>query len=294
MDSNKRCACYHAVQAHTRKKNILEFNGFAFPAEQKEKEMEARISSLGKWKLVTIHKLMDALDVPRGSGDKDAKIKKLMEFLEVPKKLTDVDLAEKDAAKKELAKKKREREAAKKAKATAKKEKEESKKRKASAATKATPSKKKKKDDDNEDDEEDDDDVDEEIVPKKKDRKAAAEPKEKKESDPFTAPEDPAVKLSSDELKADIVSFLSKLNGEELGVMTAKSIMAMLKEHYGFEVKSRKAEIKVLANEYAASREDIQIGEGEVADAEKTEAVADAAPVADQQEQPAAVAEKDD
>ncbi len=35
-----------------------------------EKEVEARRASLGKWKLELLHKLMDLLDLPRGSGEK--------------------------------------------------------------------------------------------------------------------------------------------------------------------------------------------------------------------------------
>jgi hypothetical protein len=35
-----------------------------------EKELKYRREALGKWKLELIHRLMDALDLPRGSGDK--------------------------------------------------------------------------------------------------------------------------------------------------------------------------------------------------------------------------------
>ena len=34
------------------------------------KEVEARTASLGKWKLDRLHKLIDVLDLQRGSGDK--------------------------------------------------------------------------------------------------------------------------------------------------------------------------------------------------------------------------------
>lgn len=40
------------------------------PPLAQEKEMKYRCESLGKWGLELIHKLMDALEVPRGSGDK--------------------------------------------------------------------------------------------------------------------------------------------------------------------------------------------------------------------------------
>lgn len=128
------------LQAATRKKAILDFCGFAFAADHEEKELEARRVSLGKWKLELIHRLMDTLDLPRGSGDKGAKIDRVMEFLATPSAQSDVDLAAKEAAKKEKAKRKREREAAKKEKLAAMKAKEAAKKRKAGAA-KGTPSK---------------------------------------------------------------------------------------------------------------------------------------------------------
>ena len=35
-----------------------------------EKEVEARKASLSKWKLDLLHRLMDVLDLQRGSGDK--------------------------------------------------------------------------------------------------------------------------------------------------------------------------------------------------------------------------------
>lgn len=103
-------------QATTRKKAVLDFNGFSFAADVEEKEVEARKTALGKWKLDLIHRLMDTLDLQRGSGDKAAKIDKVIEFLQAPEKKSDVDLAAREAAKKEKEKKKRERAAAAKAK----------------------------------------------------------------------------------------------------------------------------------------------------------------------------------
>jgi len=127
--------------ANTRKKAILDFCGFAFVADQEEKELGARRVSLSKWKLDLIHRLMDTLDLPRGSGDKSAKIDKLIDFLRKPHQASDVDLASKEADKKEKARRKREREAAKREKtkrkreqAKAKKEKEAAKKRKKSSS----------------------------------------------------------------------------------------------------------------------------------------------------------------
>ena len=102
--------------ATTRKKAILDFSGFAFAEDQEEKEIDARKASIGKWKVDIIHKLMEVLDLPRGSGDKQAKIDRVMEFLKYPSIQTDVDLAAKEAKKKEQIRRKREREAAKKQK----------------------------------------------------------------------------------------------------------------------------------------------------------------------------------
>jgi protein DEK len=103
-------------QATTRKKGVLDFNGFSFATDAEEKELEARKTALGKWKLELIHRLMDVLDLQRGSGDKAAKVDKVIEFLQAPEKKSDVDLAAREAAKKEKEKKKRERAAVTKAK----------------------------------------------------------------------------------------------------------------------------------------------------------------------------------
>lgn len=35
-----------------------------------DKEIEARRASLSKWKLELVHRALDTLDLPRGSGDK--------------------------------------------------------------------------------------------------------------------------------------------------------------------------------------------------------------------------------
>ena len=80
---------------------------------------------MGKWKLELIHRLMDTLDMQRGSGDKTSKIDRVIAFLQKPEKQSEVDLASKEATKKEKEKRKRERAAAAKVKgaATAKKQK---------------------------------------------------------------------------------------------------------------------------------------------------------------------------
>jgi protein DEK len=116
-------------QANTRKKAILDFSGFAFNDEAEGRELEARKLSLGKWKLDLIHKLLDTLDLPRGAGDKAAKLDKIMDFLMEPKALSETNLAEKERAKREKEKAKREREKAKKEKEKAKKEKGQAKRK---------------------------------------------------------------------------------------------------------------------------------------------------------------------
>ena len=59
----------------TRKKDILNFSGFVYPdvggealSEAKEKDKER----VGRLFVDTIHRIMDLMDVPRGSGGKEA------------------------------------------------------------------------------------------------------------------------------------------------------------------------------------------------------------------------------
>lgn len=258
--------------ATTRKKAILDFNGFAFSAESEEKEIEARKASLGKWKLDLINKLMDTLDIPRGSGDKGTKIDRVVEFLEKPEQKSEVDLAAKEAAKKEKEKRKRERAAAQKAK------KEKAKKSKATASDKAAGSKKKtKKEEKNEseseseaeesEEEESASESEEEVLPTKKAKTAPAHTKKEKDTTTpksaaakkAAAPaakqeEEPVMKLSLDKIKSDVEGLLSKMSDDELGMLTVKTLLAKMQEIYGFEVRPRKSDFKAVMHAYAEVR----------------------------------------
>lgn len=86
--------------------------------------------------------------------------------------------------------------------------------------------------------------------PAKATPKKEAAPAEEKEK----AQEDPAAKVPAAQLKADVEAIMDKMNDEELGQMTAKTIIQALKEQYKFEVKSRKAEIKEVVHAYADRR----------------------------------------
>lgn len=126
----------------------------------------------------------------------------------------------------------------------------------------------------------------EEVVPEKKERKeekkkkaptpkaapkpAAATPKsapaekKKKKEEEAAAAEDPVSKISPAQLKTDLEAMLSKKSDQELTEMTAKIILNALKEQYGFEVRSRKAEVKEMAQVYIEGR----LGGGEAAAAD--------------------------
>lgn len=267
----------------TRKKAILDFNGFAFTAENAEKEIEARKVSLGKWKLDLINRLMDTLDIPRGSGDKGTKIDLVVEFLEKPEQKSEVDLAAKEAAKKEKEKRKRERAAAQKAK------KDKAKKRKAAAADKPGDSKKKvKKEEAEESESEEEEDQseneepaseseeEEEVAPKKAKtpkptpKKATPAAKKKEKSTPKSAAkkaptpksaapaaeeeEQPVMKLSLDKIKTDVEGVLGKLTNDELGMLTVKTMLAKMQDFYGFEVRPRKSDFKAVMHAFAEVR----------------------------------------
>jgi protein DEK len=292
--------------ATTRKKAILDFNGFAFAAENEEKEIEARKVSLGKWKLDLINKLLDTLDIPRGSGDKGTKIDLVVEFLEKPEQRSEVDLAAKEAAKKEKEKRKRERAAAQKAK------KDKAKKRKAASSEKAGSSKKKAKKEEesgsedseaeDESDEQSGSESEEEVLPTKQVKSAAKTPapkatKEKKATPKSAAAkkaptpakksaaeeeEQPVMKLSLDKIKTDVESLLSKMNDDELGMLTVKTLLAKMQEHYGFEVRPRKSDFKAVMHAYAEVRLP-QAPADEPAAAEAAAAAAEPTPVAEEE-----------
>lgn len=96
-------------QIKNRKRHLLDFNGLAFPDESNESEIAARKAIMRKLKLDIIHRLLDMLNIPRGAGDKEAKIDLLIAFLLHPKKMSEVDLAEREAAKRQKLKRKREK-----------------------------------------------------------------------------------------------------------------------------------------------------------------------------------------
>lgn len=92
------------TQAHSRKRDVGQFSGFVHDTDDERTRFKERFA---KWTVEQIHKLMDLLDMPRGTGDKAAKVQRVMEFLDKPTQLSTVDLAAKDAKKKEAAKRKR-------------------------------------------------------------------------------------------------------------------------------------------------------------------------------------------
>ncbi|KAL4438465.1 hypothetical protein ABPG77_000113 [Micractinium sp. CCAP 211/92] len=266
--------------AQQRKKGILDFNGFAFPADQQDKEMESRRASLGKWKLELVHKLMDTLDLPRGSGDKAAKVERVLEFLTEPKATSDVDLAAKEAEKKAKDKAKKERAAAKKDKEKAKQDKA-GKRKSAGNASKGRLAKKAKKEDgveesepeeeeepasepEEESEEEEGSDFEAELPGGTK--KAAAHSGgarrrskagseeadgEPEEEDGGEQPAgDEASKLSGSQVTEEVEALLSAMPPADLPTVSIKTILARLEEKHGFSFKSRKAEVKAVAQDY--------------------------------------------
>lgn len=218
-------------QAMTRKKAILDFNGYSFAEDHQVREIESRKASLWKWKLDLINKLMDVLDIPRGTGDKSTKIDLIVDFLRQPTVQSSVDLASKEAEKKDKARRKREREAA--------------LKRKRVKAKQNHPTKKM-------------------IHPSRKTRKNEADDYEGEESDTeplinptkvtpskeFRKSED----LPAEKLKKDVEYFLSSKTNEQLSEITPKMVLLHLQEKYGIELQSRKPEIKLAAQKYAQQR----------------------------------------
>ena len=112
----------------------------------------------------------------------------------------------------------------------------------------------KKKKEKEEEDEEMEEEEEEEVVPKPKARGSAGAGTQKKKEKEVAKEEDPAAALSAVQLKEDIETLAGKLTDEELGQLTVKLMLGRLQEHYGFEVRSRKAEIKGLLHAYAESR----------------------------------------
>uniref|UniRef100_A0A061RQ95 Protein DEK n=1 Tax=Tetraselmis sp. GSL018 TaxID=582737 RepID=A0A061RQ95_9CHLO len=201
----------------TRKKEILAFSGFVY--DDKEADRQWGLEKLLKWKLDDVHKLMDALDMQRGAGTKEDKVKRVIDFLEEPKVLSNKDLQALEDKKKAAAKRKREREAQKKEKQSKKGKTAASKAKKASTPKK-TPAKKAKKPEEEEEEDDDEDDMEEEQeeepeeeeeeeeeeAPKKKKAKAAAPAKKPAASKtPAKAPSKKG-KEASEEKKAEPAS----------------------------------------------------------------------------------------
>ena len=200
--------------AQSRKKEVLDFRGLSFADEASEdKEIESRMTSMGKMTVAIIHEMMDLLDIKRGSGDKMSKMELLMSFLKQPKRLSDVDLAAKDADKKLKAKRQRER----KAKAAAKKKRKVS--GKASNVSK---------------------DVCEDF-------EIASEDSEEEEIEP-------AHSVSVENLKHEIYTMLGNMSDEDFSTVTTKIIMMKLNDIYNCDMRPRKPEVKMIAQEYAMER----------------------------------------
>jgi protein DEK len=295
--SDDLCEAFHrllykrAGASKTRKRDILDFSGFVF-ADTEEKEMESRKTGLNKWKLDLIHRLLDVLDIPRPSAgnDKAAKIETILEFLKEPRALSSIDLAFKEADKKQKLKAKKEREAARKEKLKTKKEKEAAKrKRKAAAADKKKTKKQKSEqpaEEESESEEEEevssgeeepsDFEAEEEKVEKKKPappksseekkkQKVNSSPAAKKTPPPPPPPPAAAAEKGEEEDGEDHDTAKAKaVSKEDLKASTlevlksfsdltsigSKAVLKALKEKYGFKLKSRKEEILMVAQEY--------------------------------------------
>lgn len=96
--------------AHSRKRQVLDFNGFSFTDDSAKREIDSRVNTLNKMNLPLIHDLLDVLDIKRGQGKKQAKMDLLISFLKEPRQLSAINVEEKDAEKKEQARRKMNRE----------------------------------------------------------------------------------------------------------------------------------------------------------------------------------------
>lgn len=234
-------------QATTRKKAILEFNGLSFPEEEKERELEARKISLGKWKLELINRLMDLLDLQRGTGDKASNIDRIIEFLNVPSIQSTVDLAGKEVAKREKARRKREREEKRKLKAAKSKQNPKKKTEKKKADLPKETEKVVEEEEESEN-EEDTEESDAEVMPSAKVRRLSQDDVGD-ESD-----SNKAVELPASQIKKEVEAFLATKSDDELSQITPKMVLYHLENQHGIDLQSRKAEIKSAAQEYAERR----------------------------------------
>lgn len=236
----------------TRKRDIGSFSGFVFEDKAEREKAEERLS---KWTVEHLHGVMDLLDIPRGAGDKSAKVSKVMDFLEKPKVMSDVDLAEREAKKK--AKK-------------ASKRKQEAKKKDAKPVKKAGRGKKTKEEEEEEESEEDAEEGSEseaeEGAEKQEEGAAAGEDKgEKVEAAAAELPGD-------EELTAKVVEVLKMEDPEKF---TVKDILNKLAAAYpGVDIKKKKALIKGVALDWVADNPAPTKGEEQAA-GNKTDEAAD-------------------
>ncbi|KAK9804710.1 hypothetical protein WJX72_001206 [[Myrmecia] bisecta] len=94
----------------TRKREVAAFSGFTWGDEDKEKERASLEERLGRWKVEHLNRLLDLLDVVRGSGEEGAKEKKLarlVQFLQAPEVTSTTDLAAREAKRKKAGKPKK-------------------------------------------------------------------------------------------------------------------------------------------------------------------------------------------
>ena len=82
---------------------------------------------------------------------------------------------------------------------------------------------------------------------------------------------DPAAGIPAEELKADVEAVLGVIPQEELGTVSAKSLLEALADKHGFSFKSRKAEVKQWAQEFVLAKME---GAGGAAEGEAAEGAA--------------------
>eukprot|EP00873_Tetraselmis_striata_P022779 jgi/Tetstr1/443043/TSEL_031102.t1 len=255
----------------TRKRDILSFSGFVYENEEEEKEKD--VERLLKYSGAEIHKFMDMLDIPRGTGSKEDKVEKLHEFLLKPDATRDTDLAQKEEEKKEATRKKREREAAKKEK-KAKAKAKAAKAKAAKASSKKTTKKKVVEESEEEEDseEEEEEGEEEEAPPPKKARtpvkapakgKAASAPKKvatpksatKSQTPSAAAPptpidwskDDPALNKEENELRRAAIDVMKTVDLKEFSL---KNLLNNLGEKFSKDVSAHKKMIKAVAVSY--------------------------------------------
>jgi len=238
----------------TRKKAIMEFSGFVY--ENEEEELQKDVDKLKKWVLADIHKLMELLDMQRGTGSKDEKAERTIQFLKAPEVLNSIDLAQKEADKKEKEKKKRERLAAAKEKKRKQKAKEEAKKKKAAAAKKKSPSKKKKPEPEEEEEEgeeeEGEEEEGEEEPPKKKVKSTPSKSPAKAEtlSKPKPKGEFWEELCTTEEQREIAMAAVEIMKTVDVTVFSLKNLMTQMRDQLKKDVTEHKKLVKQVAVDY--------------------------------------------